>query len=53
VGASGVREAIDVVRQLRGDAPAPVQVKDAQIGLSHNVGGSGATVVVHAFKKGF
>ncbi len=53
VGASGVREAIDVVRQLRGDAPAPVQIKDAEIGLSHNVGGSGATVVVHAFKRGF
>jgi acetyl-CoA C-acetyltransferase len=53
VGASGVREAIDVVRQLRGDAPKPVQLNDAQIGLSHNVGGSGATVVVHAFKRGF
>ncbi len=53
VGASGVREAIDVVRQLRGDAPKPVQLDDAHIGLSHNVGGSGATVVVHAFKRGF
>lgn len=53
VGASGVREAIDVVRQLRGDAPKEVQLKDAKIGVSHNVGGSGATVVVHAFKRGF
>lgn len=53
VGASGVREAIDVVRQLRGDAPKDVQLDDAEIGVSHNVGGSGATVVVHAFKRGF
>ena len=53
VGASGVREAIDVVRQLREDAPKSVQVDDAEIGMSHNVGGSGATVLVHLFKRGF
>ncbi len=53
VGASGVREAIDVVRQLRGEAPKPVQLDEPKIGLSHNVGGSGATVVIHAFKRGF
>lgn len=53
VGASGVREAIDVVRQLRGDAPKETQVADAEIGMSHNVGGSGATVVLHVFKRRF
>lgn len=53
VGASGVREAIDVVRQLREDAPKATQVDDADIGMSHNVGGSGATVLVHLFKRGF
>jgi len=32
--------------QLRGEADKR-QVKDAKIGLAHNVGGSGATCTVH------
>ncbi|KAA0008594.1 MAG: acetyl-CoA acetyltransferase, partial [Thermoplasmata archaeon] len=32
--------------QLRGEA-GERQVKDAEIGLTHNIGGSGATCVVH------
>jgi acetyl-CoA C-acetyltransferase len=32
--------------QLRNEA-GKRQVKDAKIGLAHNVGGSGATCVVH------
>jgi len=32
--------------QLRGEA-GKRQVKDAEIGLTHNVGGSGGTAVVH------
>ncbi|MGC9345348.1 MAG: thiolase C-terminal domain-containing protein, partial [Candidatus Bathyarchaeales archaeon] len=27
------------------------QVKDAKIGLAHNVGGSGATATVHIFRR--
>ncbi|MFH0922473.1 MAG: thiolase domain-containing protein [Candidatus Micrarchaeota archaeon] len=53
VGATGVREAIDIVRQLRGEMHEKTQVKDAEIGLTHNVGGSGATVVLHVLKRGF
>jgi len=51
VGATGIKQAVEIAWQLRGDA-GERQVKDAEIGLSHNVGGSGATVVVHVYRKG-
>ncbi len=50
VGATGIKQAVEIVWQLRGEA-GPRQRKDAEIGLTHNVGGTGATVVVHVFKK--
>ncbi len=49
VGATGVAQAVEVVMQLRGDAKER-QVKDARFGLTHNVGGTGATAVVHIFE---
>jgi len=49
VGATGVKQLIELTWQLRGDA-GDRQVKDVNIGLSHNVGGSGATTVVHIVK---
>ena len=45
IGASGVRMIYECVTQLRGDAGAR-QVKDAEIGLAHNVGGPGAVACV-------
>lgn len=45
VGATGIKQLIELTRQLKGTAPN--QVKDAKIGLAHNVGGSGATALVH------
>ena len=50
VGATGVKQAIEIVLQLRGKAEKR-QIKDAKIGLTHNVGGSGATAVVHIFSR--
>ena len=50
LGATGIKQAIEIVAQLRGEAGAR-QVKGAEIGVAHNVGGSGATAVVHVFKK--
>ncbi|MGV8085924.1 MAG: thiolase domain-containing protein [Candidatus Bilamarchaeum sp.] len=50
VGATGVKQAVECVWQLRGQATGR-QVKDAHVGLSHNVGGSGATSVVHIYKN--
>ena len=46
VGATGVAQIVEIVEQLRGEA-GKRQVKDAKIGLAHNVGGSGATAVIH------
>jgi len=53
VGATGVKQAVEIAWQLRGEAEGGRQIKDANIGLSHNVGGSGATAVVHIYKKGY
>ncbi|MBI5046500.1 thiolase domain-containing protein [Candidatus Micrarchaeota archaeon] len=50
VGATGVKQAVEVVWQLRGQAEGR-QVKNAHIGLTHNVGGSGATAVVNIYKN--
>lgn len=50
VGATGVKQIAELVEQLRGSAGTR-QVKGATIGLAHNVGGSGATAVVHLLKK--
>ncbi|MBI4406814.1 thiolase domain-containing protein [Candidatus Micrarchaeota archaeon] len=52
VGATGVKQVVETTWQLRGEANGR-QVKNASIGLTHNVGGSGATAVVHLFKKAF
>jgi acetyl-CoA C-acetyltransferase len=49
VGATGIKQVVELVEQLRGRAGAR-QVKQAKIGLAHNVGGSGATAVVHILK---
>ncbi len=49
VGATGVAQAVEACIQLQGKAEKR-QVKDAKIGLAHNVGGSGATATVHLFK---
>ena len=50
VGATGVKQAAEIVWQLRGQAEKR-QVKGAEIGMTHNVGGSGATCVVHIMKR--
>lgn len=50
LGATGIAQAVEIVNQLRGRAEKR-QVKDAEIGLTHNVGGSGATCVVHIFGR--
>ncbi|KYK21730.1 acetyl-CoA acetyltransferase [Thermoplasmatales archaeon SM1-50] len=46
VGATGVAQIIEVTLQLRGEA-GKRQLKDTQRGLAHNIGGSGASGVVH------
>ena len=50
VGATGVYQIIECVQQLRGEA-GKTQVKDAEIGMAQNFGGSGATVLTHIFGR--
>ncbi|OYT42367.1 MAG: acetyl-CoA acetyltransferase [Candidatus Altiarchaeales archaeon ex4484_43] len=50
VGATGIAQAVEAVLQLRGKA-GKRQVKDAEIGLIHNLGGSGATTVINILKR--
>jgi acetyl-CoA C-acetyltransferase len=45
IGASGVRMIYEVVTQLRGQAGAR-QVRDAELGLVHNLGGPGSVACV-------
>jgi len=51
VGATGIAQAVEITQQLRGEA-GKRQVNGAEIGLTHNVGGSGGTVVVHVMRRG-
>jgi acetyl-CoA C-acetyltransferase len=50
VGASGAGQVIEVWKQLRGEA-GERQVPGASLGLTHNVGGTGQTCVVHIFER--
>ncbi|MEA3201526.1 MAG: acetyl-CoA C-acetyltransferase [Thermoplasmata archaeon] len=49
-GATGLAQVAEIVAQLRG-AAGERQVRGAEIGLAHNVGGSGATAVVSIFGR--
>lgn len=49
VGATGIAQAVTVIEQLRGES-GEVQVDGANIGLAQNMGGSGASSVVHIFQ---
>lgn len=51
VGATGVAQAVEMVIQLRGEA-GKRQADGAEVGLIHNVGGSGGTGVVHILSRG-
>ena len=46
VGATGVYQIVEAAQQLRGQA-GPNQVKNARIGMTQNIGGSGAAVITH------
>jgi acetyl-CoA C-acetyltransferase len=46
VGATGIKQVFEIVQQLRGEAGRR-QIDGARIGMTHNVGGTGATVAVH------
>jgi len=49
-GAVGVAQVVELVRQLRGEAKER-QVPGATVGLAHDLGGTGATAVVHVLER--
>ena len=51
VGASGVGQVVEVWKQLRGQAGERQMPGKLKYGLTHNVGGSGQTCVVHIFER--
>ncbi|PKM88957.1 MAG: acetyl-CoA acetyltransferase [Firmicutes bacterium HGW-Firmicutes-12] len=48
IGATGLSQIYEIVTQLRGEA-GERQIKKADIGLSHNLGGTAATCVINIF----
>ncbi|MEE9441449.1 MAG: thiolase domain-containing protein [candidate division Zixibacteria bacterium] len=48
VGATGIGQVVEVVKQLRGEAENGRQIKsNPKVGMTQNMGGSGASAVVH------
>jgi acetyl-CoA C-acetyltransferase len=50
VGATGVYQVVELAQQLRGEA-GKNQLKNCQLGMAQNIGGSGATVVTHILER--
>ncbi len=50
LGATGISMAVEITKQLRREAGAR-QVKNPEIGLTHNVGGSGQIALVHILRR--
>lgn len=50
VGATGIKQIVEIVEQLRGES-GKRQVKNAKVGLTHNVGGTGAVAVIHILRN--
>jgi acetyl-CoA C-acetyltransferase len=51
VGASGVGQAVEIFKQMRGLAGARQVEQDVDLALTHNVGGTGQTAVVHIYER--
>lgn len=51
VGASGAGQVAELWHQMRGEAGDRQVPKNVPLGLTHNVGGTGQTCVVHVFER--
>ncbi|MEI7988236.1 MAG: hypothetical protein WCI88_04290 [Chloroflexota bacterium] len=51
VGASGVAQAVEIWEQMRSEAGARQVTRDIPLALTHNVGGTGQTCVIHIFER--
>jgi acetyl-CoA acetyltransferase len=50
IGASGIGQVVEIWHQLRGEA-GPRQVPNVRVGLTHNVGTTGGSGVVHIYER--
>lgn len=50
VGATGLYQIIEAVQQLRDEA-GDNQIPNARLGMTQNIGGSGATIITHIFER--
>jgi acetyl-CoA C-acetyltransferase len=51
VGASGVAQAVEIFKQMRGLAGERQVNGDVSLALTHNVGATGSTCVVHVYER--
>jgi acetyl-CoA C-acetyltransferase len=51
VGASGAGQAVEIFKQMRGQAGERQVAGDIPLALTHNVGGTGGTCVVHIYER--
>jgi acetyl-CoA C-acetyltransferase len=51
VGATGAAQVVEIYKQLKGKADKRQVKGNPEVGLAHNLGGSGGTCVVHVFKR--
>jgi acetyl-CoA C-acetyltransferase len=49
VGATGMYQIVEAVQQLRGEA-GKAQIDGLKVGMTQNIGGSGATIITHILK---
>ena len=50
LGATGIAQAAEIVWQLRGDA-GKRQINGIEVGMTHNIGGTGGTAAVHILSR--
>jgi acetyl-CoA C-acetyltransferase len=50
LGATGIAQTAEIIWQLRGEA-GKRQISDVEIGMTHNIGGTGGTAAVHIFSN--
>jgi acetyl-CoA C-acetyltransferase len=50
IGASGIGQVVEIWHQLQGEA-GPRQVPNVEVGLTHNVGTTGGSGVVHIYER--
>lgn len=51
IGATGVKQIVEITRQMQGKCEARQVKKTIKYGLTHNIGGSGATAVINIIQN--